>query len=241
MMYITGDKHCNFKLLMCKMEGINLSSEDTLIILGDVGINYLGGVEDNFAKEKLSKLTCNILCVHGNHEMRPWHNVMHQKKEWNGGIVYFDDNYPNILFAEDGSIFTLENKKYITIGGAYSVDKSYRLIKGYRWFDDEQPTENIKHYVEEQLEKENWQIDFVLSHTCPYGYIPREMFISELNQSKVDNTTEEWLDRIESKLNYIKWFCGHFHTEKTVDKIMFMYENIVAMDYGTMPSLWRLI
>ncbi len=39
-----------------------------------------------------------------------------------------------------------------------------------------------------------------------------------LDQSKVDRTTEEWLDKIEDRLNYQKWYCGHYHTEKKVDK-----------------------
>ena len=47
-----------------------------------------------------------------------------------------------------------------------------------------------------------------------------------LDQSKVDRTTEKWLDKIEDRLNYQKWYCGHYHTEKKVDKIEIMFENI---------------
>lgn len=32
--------------------------------------------------------------------------------------------------------------KTIVIGGAYSVDKFYRLSKGYNWFEDEQPSDS---------------------------------------------------------------------------------------------------
>lgn len=41
--------------------------------------------------------------------------------------------------------------KTIVIGGAYSVDKFYRLSKGYNWFEDEQPSDEIKAYVESNL------------------------------------------------------------------------------------------
>ena len=47
-----------------------------------------------------------------------------------------------------------------------------------------------------------------------------------VNQSRVDKSTEQWLDRIEDKLNYQKWYCGHYHTEKKIDKLEIMFENI---------------
>lgn len=34
------------------------------------------------------------------------------------------------------------------MGGAYSIDKMFRLIYGYGWWGDEQPSEEIKQYVE---------------------------------------------------------------------------------------------
>jgi 3-oxoacid CoA-transferase subunit A len=52
--------------------------------------------------------------------------------------------------------------------------------------------------VEKQL-SEN-KIDVVFSHTCPAKYIPTECFLSGIDQSRVDNSTEEWLDTIEDKL-----------------------------------------
>ena len=35
-------------------------------------------------------------------------------------------------------------KKLLVIGGAYSIDKDYRLTMGYKWFPDEQPTKELK-------------------------------------------------------------------------------------------------
>ena len=36
--------------------------------------------------------------------------------------------------------------------------------------------------------------------------------------------------KIESKLRYQRWYCGHYHTEKRVDSLQFMFE-----DYATLP------
>ena len=74
--------------------------------------------------------------------------------------------------------------------------------------------------------KNNNDIDIVLSHTCPYKYMPREVFMSGVDQSKVDYSTEKFLDEVEKNLNYKKWYCGHFHTEKQIDKIEFMFGRI---------------
>ena len=48
---------------------------------------------------------------------------------------------------------------------------------------------------------------------------------SGIDQSKVDKSTEKWLDGIEDRLEYQKWYCGHFHTEKKIDRLEIMFEN----------------
>ena len=144
-----------------------------------------------------------------------------------GGKVWVEEEYPNILFAKDGEIFDFEVNgaiyKSIVIGGAYSVDKHYRLMMGWSWFSDEQPNKEIKDFVENQLDKHNWDIDIVLSHTCPKYYEPVEWFLSGLDQSTVDKSTEIWLDNIFEKLNFKKWYCGHYHGSKKIDGFQFMF------------------
>lgn len=66
----------------------------------------------------------------------------------------------------------------------------------------------------------------MLSHTCPIKYEPTEVFIQGLDQSTVDKSTEEWLGHIEEKLDYKRWYCGHYHTAKKIDKMQFMFEDI---------------
>lgn len=57
----------------------------------------------------------------------------------------------------------------------------------------------------------------MLSHTMPLKYELVEVFMAGVDQNKVDKFTEEWLDGIEDKLDYEKWYCGHYHTEKRID------------------------
>jgi len=224
--YITGDTHGSFTRVALFCSKANTQKEDVLVILGDAGINYWGNEKDHNFKKMLSQLPITLLCLHGNHEMRPETIDSYHAESFCGGEVYVEDEFPNIKFAKDGQIYTLNGKRYLAIGGAYSVDKFYRLIMGRKWFSDEQPSEEVKSEVEKVLCNNNWTIDGILSHTCPLKYEPTEVFLPGIDQSTVDKTTEEWLDKIENKLEYSKWYCGHYHTDKTIDKMRFLYHII---------------
>lgn len=225
MIYITGDTHGQFKRVETFCERFETNREDILIILGDAGINYSGGWRDRRRKELLEELPITLFCIHGNHEKRPHTINTYKEKMWHGGMVYYEEVYPNLLFAKDGEVFDFDGKKTIVMGGAYSVDKMVRLIYGYGWWADEQPSEEIKKDVERQLDELDWKVDVVLSHTTPRKYEPVEMFLEGLDQSEIDKSTEEWLDDIENKLDYKKWYCGHYHTEKKIDKVEIMFKN----------------
>ena len=73
-----------------------------------------------------------------------------------------------------------------------------------------------------------WQVDTVLSHTCPYQYEPREAFLPMIDQSTVDDSTEKWLEEIEQKLRYDHWFCGHWHIDKRIDRMHFLFHSVEA-------------
>lgn len=226
MIYITGDTHGDFRRITRFCMQKNTSYDDILIILGDAGINYSGGSRDESLKAFLLHLPITLFCIHGNHEQRPANLPGYQEADWHGGKVYREIEYPNLLFARDGEIYDFDGSKVVVLGGAYSIDKYYRLENGWSWFADEQPSEEIKAYAEQQLEKAGWQVDYVLSHTTPYRYEPTEVFLPDVDQSEVDKTTELWLDTIEERLNYKRWYAGHFHTNKWIDRLTLLFEIV---------------
>ena len=229
MIYITGDIHGRVDRIVKFAKQNDLTTNDVIIILGDAGLNYHENAEDKSKKTRLTKIKPIIFCIHGNHEIRPKHIKSYKLRSKFGGKVWIEDKYPNIMFAKDGDIYNIQDHKFLVLGGAYSIDKYYRLSTGLRWFCDEQPSHQIKHYVKKQLDKISNKIEIVLSHTCPLKYEPVEVFIPGINQKTVDKSTEKWLDEIESKLDYDRWFCGHFHTNKHVDKIDFLFENFIKI------------
>lgn len=224
MVYITGDIHGSMFPIYKLFYTLNPTSEDVVVILGDVALNYDLNRRDYQFKRQMSRFQPTFFCVHGNHECRPQNIASYKEKQWNGGTVLYEDEFPNILFPVDGEIFTLAGMKCLVIGGAYSVDKEYRLKRGLKWWADEQPSEKIKRCVEEQIC--NNHIDIVFSHTCPYKYTPTECFLLGIDQSTVDNSAEHWLDTIEESIDYKAWYCGHWHINKRVDKMHFLYHNV---------------
>ena len=229
MIYYTGDIHGNPTKILNFITKHALSSDDAVVILGDAGMNNYCDWRDAHLKHWLNKTGVTIFSIHGNHEERPYNRPGYREMIWHEGTVYVEDMFPNLLFAKDGEVYDLDGLRAIVIGGAYSVDKYYRLDRGYNWFPSEQPDETIKKRVQDKLSSLNWSVDLVLSHTCPQKYVPVEAFLPMIDQSTVDRSTEEWLDSIEDKLSYRHWLCGHWHIDKAVDRFRFVMDDFVSL------------
>lgn len=227
MIFVTGDTHGDFYRIFEFCKRMETTTDDVMIILGDAGINYYGGKRDIKTKELISNIPITLFCIHGNHECRPSTIETYKEENFFGSKVLVEPEYPNIKFAIDGEIYWINGISTLVIGGAYSVDKFYRLSRGWNWFQDEQPDDKIKSDVELSMDIMGWNVDCVLSHTTPLKYEPVEDFIIGLDQSTVDTSTETWLDQIEDKLNYKKWYAGHFHCDKwKSDKLRIMFNDI---------------
>lgn len=151
MIYITGDTHGEFGRIEAFCRWFGTCREDVMVILGDAGINFSGGIRDMRKKEFLEVLPIMFFVVHENHEQGPQAIEGYQEKVWRGGMVYQKEEYPSLLFAKDGEVFDLDGKQAIVMGGTYSIDKMVRLMYGYWWWPDEQHSEEVKKYVESRL------------------------------------------------------------------------------------------
>lgn len=247
--YITGDKHRNFKNVENFCRKMNTRKKDVLIILGDSGFNYFEDARDVKLKKKISRLNITLFCLHGNKEKRPQNIATYGVRSFCGGKVYYEPQYSNILFAMDGEVYMFEGRKYIVVGGAHSVDKRKCLENGTPFWEDEMPDNKIKAKVEQRIRLENNTIYGIMTHTCPIDYLPTEMFIStrqndgikKKNRKQksqksfdpdIDRTTEEWLSSIEKQLDYVVWYCGHYHIDKKIDKVDMMYNEIKPLHMG---------
>ena len=240
--FITGDTHSNFERIEYFCSEVKTSKDDLMIILGDAGINYYGGKRDKELKRYLQSLPITFFCIRGNHEMRP--RALPELEEDlyvfpdksclpRLDIVYFEKEFPNILYAKDGGAYKIDTptgaKSMLTIGGAYSVDKQYRLDNGWAWFADEQLTEEERERIAKKANKIRFH-DFVLTHTIPVQWEPTECFLPFIDQSSVDKTMENWLADVERNIVYDRWYAGHYHVDKTVnEKVRLLYHDIIEL------------
>jgi 3-oxoacid CoA-transferase subunit A len=231
MIYVTGDIHGNPTRIENFCMEHSISNEDILIILGDTGLNYYLDYRDDWLKKRLANLPITIFCIRGNHEERPQNISTYKIKQMFGNDVFYEPKYPNIIFAKDGNIYNIEGNKCLAIGGAYSVDKDYRLACGWTWFKDEQLSKeemlSIGAGITEYMETDN--IDYILTHTCPYNIRPTHLFLSDIDQSTVDTSMEHWMQSLSDILNFKRWYFGHYHDNWNHDKYTMLYTDIIPL------------
>lgn len=215
--------------------------QNNIILLGDVGCNFaITGNRDWNFKKGLSKLPFTYICLRGNHESRVTEVIKKFPDRWTqvekyGGTIYVEKEFPNIEYLEDiPCIYEFAGYKTLSVPGAYSVDKWYRLINGWPWFVNEQLSEEEMEYGRKLIKKEGY-VDLVISHTCPIAFEPRDLFLASIDESQVDKTMELYLGEIESQLNYRRWAWGHYHADRLYpwdgekEKLMLLNEKVVDL------------
>ena len=217
--FVRGDTHGYFDWLPDWCEENHTTTNDLLIILGDAGILYYGAkkAREKALKEFISKCPITLLCVRGNHEARPSDYTSICFESWGNDPViedgwYFEEEYPNIKYIADGTIFYLNDKKCLAIGGAYSVDKELRLLMGWRWFKDEELTDEEMCNILDKIDHQSF--DYVFTHTCPEAWQPTDLFLNCVNQSKVSKRMEQFLTTVSEIIDFKHWYFGHFHADR---------------------------
>lgn len=227
--FLTGDTHGD----MARFGGFTAinktSTEDLMVILGDAGLNYYRSKKDDSNKFRTSSYPVTFLCIHGNHEERPENIPSYKLVDFAGAKAYWEPEYPNIYFAKDGEVYDLNGSKCLVLGGAYSVDKHYRIASGYNWFASEQIPDSQKKVIEKQIDDIGWSVDYVFSHTCPYYTRPTHLFIPGIDNSQVDTSMEVWLQKIADRLRFKRWYFGHFHDEWDNVEYTMLYREIIPL------------
>ena len=212
---ITGDTHRNFARFKNYSKEIQKDVNTAVIILGDAGINVTNDEHDNQIKNFLTKrFNFRIYCVRGNHELRP-QDVSGMKLVYDedvDGEVYMQDKWPSIRYFKDWGIYTINGFKIAVIGGAYSVDKFYRLQNGAFWNESEQLTN--EEMLACTVDLTNQKVDFVFTHTCPICWEPTDLFLNSINQASVDKSMELFLEEVAQCFDWKIFFFGHFHADR---------------------------
>ena len=238
--YVGGDIHGDWRPIRNWIvnELKTPKDESALILLGDVGANYFANKRDQEFKQQLNKLGIHIFCLRGNHEMRV-SDVPNQSRRFNfywhkaiDGFAYVEINYPYIHYLlDDGGLYNIQGKRILAIPGAYSVDKNYRLMKGWSWFPDEQL--NFEEQERLKIVAHDIDFDYVLAHTCPFSWEPyiKDLFMNGLDQSQIDKTTEKFIDELLDDCSYKHFYFGHFHNDRNIPEVnaTMLYRKIIPL------------
>ncbi len=120
----------------------------------------------------------------------------------------------NVFYLKRGEIYTIDDKRFLVLGGALSDDKVWRKPHE-SWWEHEEWSEGEKESCFAKI-KENNKFDYILSHTGPSAGIALtdDFFCNEKNLKQLRNDSNVvFNDKIDSTISYKKWFFGHWHSD----------------------------
>lgn len=253
--WVTGDIHSNPERLGVhsfyeQKEFSKNKDENFVIILGDFGLVW--NKKEESPKETwwlnwLQEKPFTTLFVDGNHENHIRLNT-YPVKEWNGGKVH--EIRPNVLHLMRGEVFTIEDKKFFAMGGASSHDiqdgilndedpdwkekakelnkkgKYMYRVKGLSWWEEEIPSDTELENGLNNLEKHNYKVDFILTHSPSTSQLYLLGGKGLYNPDKLSN----YLEEVRVRTEYKKHFMGHMHVNRAInDKDIVLYEQIIRI------------
>jgi len=96
---------------------------DTLLVCGDFGFVWNGGVPEEAALKKLQKLPYTVAFIDGQYENFERLNAF-PAEDWNGAPARKVAD--NIIYLQRGEIYRIEDERYFAFGGGESPDAGVR-------------------------------------------------------------------------------------------------------------------
>lgn len=232
MIYVTGDYHGGRDAAKLHPrlfpEGESLSRGDVVIVCGDFGMPWTGSNDEAAQLAWLASRPWTTAFVDGNHECFSWYFEQPEEK-WRGGRIHRFADYPSIVHLMRGQVYRLDGATVFTMGGATSVDRAWR-VPGLSWFPEELPSAAEYEEAGRNLDHVGWKVDYVLTHTCATGLLPRALYPDTGWQTPDLDALTEFLETLERRLFYRRWYFGHFHKDRDVDdRHTLLYQRVVRL------------
>jgi len=231
--FVTGDCHGenNIQKLSSRKwpEGKKLDREDYLIVAGDFRLLWSNNPKDKleqhlkrwYSQEK----PWTTLVVDGNHENHKRLNALPTKEMFGGTVGVIHEN---IYHLRRGEVYIINGSKFFVMGGATSVDKIYRRID-ISWWEEEIPNHSQFDHGLDNLEKNNWQVDYVVTHTIPFDASFAFNFGMGDYKGLTTCSVSRYLNHVALNLKYKEWYFGHFHDDINKGKFHLVYNNIIQI------------
>ena len=232
--WVCGDTHGEMGIRrisnQCWKEGRKLTRADYLIILGDFGLIFhnLPTEPEKYWLKWLESRPYTVLFVDGNHDNHPKLQAL-PKIEMFGGMVGQINS--NVFHLRRGEVYTIDNRKVFTFGGASSMDKANR-IEGIDWWREEVCNWAECEYALTNLEKHNNHVDLILTHTIPATLA--NIYLHSIGLGDAEPCpVSTFLDTVATTVTFSQWYAGHWHTHWDFGKYSILYEKIrkVPIDF----------
>jgi hypothetical protein len=235
---VSGEMKYITKSSLIKRYGRELFGEiNWHVILGDGGFLWPGHKRREASNyETLSKRPFPVLCVFGNHDPVLGRRDLPEIDIGIGEkVILVNEKKPFLAYLKRGKVYRIENRKFLVMGGALSVDREDRT-PGVSWWENEYCTKEEESELLALLEKEN-VFDYVLSHTGPYGINIKAFARTGVGHPlKFEDKAAEFNEKIDRKISCKQWFCGHWH------QIFYFYDEEMKRGYQYLfykPALIR--
>ena len=183
---VVGDTHASwgpFNTLMAQ------EKPDMVIVCGDFG--YWPKFED-FSLKRLKNGDIPIYFCDGNHDD---HASLRSLKN--------NEVAPNVFYMKRGSVMELNEKTVLFMGGAYSIDRQYRIL-GRDYFNEE----TISYKDMMNIPEPNTKIDIVISHTCPNEFDGVHRLFTG---PRFKDCSQDALSQMFTMYYPKQWYFGHWH------------------------------
>ena len=235
--FVIGDLHANANNELLQINTKNfpeqkkLTKKDFIFQLGDFGFIWAytqnrkkHSKEIKIIEKNLTFRNFSWFVILGNHENYHTIKTLPLIEKFGGKVRILKTSNGEIYFAERGEIYNINGQKIFTFGGALSQDKKDRYsfedvlnsngkikLSQVSYWVEELPTQEEIDNAYKNLEKHNWTVDFVFTHTGPKSVLA----VME-NYIKALDPVSEILEDIANKIKCKEWHFGHLHTNDWV-------------------------
>lgn len=211
--FVTGDCHGDFIKILSFADKMQLTENDYVIVLGDMGLfwHYDKKCTNEFIKYFENNYKFNLYFIDGNHENFTLLGRLEDDANHMGDVS------EHIKYLKRGRAYEIDGKTILALGGADSIDK-YRRTEGTDWWKEETITDDDVNRVDP-----NKHYDYVLSHCCPtHIFNAHKIYLCTLANIVDENepefhVSENKLEQVYNFIDFGHWYFGHYHVDLHID------------------------
>lgn len=215
-LHLFADTHGTLRYEIIKeyVDKNSLDKSDAIVVLGDFGLVWDEPMNQDLL-DFYNNLSCEVLFVDGNHENFDLLQKFPIEYRYGSEVTKISENVYHLL---RGNIYTIGMKKIFTFGGAYSIKQDTDSSPVNVW-KQELPSKDEYHNALSNLEKDNFNVDYVFTHQGPRFILDKIGY----KYSKNEHEFLDFLNSIAKKTSFEKWCFGHIHQDIDYEKYKSLY------------------